>query len=123
MKGEIKFRAWDTDENRWYPHERGEWINICRDGSIVYGYEDGEIFEGDGRFEITQFTGLLDKNGKEIYEGDIVTEGYLEYEVKLMQTDHWTGFKKVTGDSVTDMGKEQSGRLEVIGNIYEGVSK
>lgn len=67
MSREIKFRAWDKRNK--------EMFNVAR-----YDFSDNTVYRqlfGAGVLgedcEILQFTGLIDKNGTEIYEGDIVT--------------------------------------------------
>src|SRR4051812_17759551 len=61
----IKFRAWDKANNKFhYDFD----LTSQFDGRISWNYETTELTD----IELMQFTGLLDKNGKEIYEGDIL---------------------------------------------------
>ena len=60
---EIKFRAWDNKQNKM----RNDGFSIYYDGSIQFA---DSIESKD--FILMQYTGLKDKNGKEIYEGDIL---------------------------------------------------
>lgn len=63
----IKFRAWDEAQQKMVPWE--EWNNLTYYWKFFNGSESSE----DADLTFMQFTGLLDKNGKEIYEGDIIT--------------------------------------------------
>lgn len=131
---EIKFRAW------WLDHcsalENGEYIKSWKlspvhsihfnkgiamlTGGMVKSVRSVPI---DEECILEQFTGLRDKNGREMYEGDIVVAletgitGYLEwFNGRVMWTDgagHWDIVDWDTEDIVEDVLM-----LEVIGNIH-----
>jgi uncharacterized phage protein (TIGR01671 family) len=68
---EIKFRMWSFDDKTMYPHEEiAHFIDLF---DLNRPYEEGDCFS-----EPMQYTGLRDKNGTEIYEGDIIRYEYSE---------------------------------------------
>lgn len=64
MNREIKFRAWDKEFKRMI-----SWDNLADFSPATFEQMCRNHYE---RFQLMQFTGLKDKNGKEIYEGDIL---------------------------------------------------
>lgn len=127
---EIKFRVWDS-ENKNMVYD----VGICADGSntpykIPDGEDDQENYEYYDGAELMQYTGLKDKNGKEIYEGDILKDGWVAPEVfVIVWVDKEARFgEKRAGspyansdDYILDGSILRSTMcpVEVIGNIHE----
>jgi len=108
---EIKFRAWDYQNNSmFYPHEIyfDEGLKNIRALDMMANY----IENGKPRFVLMQYTGLKDKNGKEIYEGDIIKDESDGMITVIKWNNECAGFVNV-------LYVKDSKDIEVIGNIYE----
>jgi len=122
---EIKFRAWNIVHNLIYYKEEGQsnasFFNNCPE-SI---------------YKLMQFTGLKDKNGKEIYEGDVLTWladdinkkaiviwkdcGWCAKRIdkKFNEFEKYIQFSDFIPVEISEDGKDDLFDGEVIGNIYE----
>lgn len=126
-KREIKFRVWNLDRKEWadfgYLDMNG---NFIQEGLEYHNYN----------YKVMQYTGLKDKNGKEIYEGDVVMIqeredgsaqiGIVKWDtaevrffvhVKTSKTDMWYGFDSFNIEEEGVFTDKYD--IRIIGNIYE----
>ena len=134
---EIKFRAKRIDNGEWvfgYGVILGEHYDIKtddeREASIFVNFDkvsglNYQLVEVDPK-TVGQYTGLKDKNGKEIFEGDLVGNFYRDPMFKAFKVEMWEG--KWVFRNKDDEGNlsnwdlfNHCKEIEVIGNVYEGV--
>ncbi|TLF43596.1 YopX family protein [Lacticaseibacillus zeae] len=121
MKREIKFRAYSSHNHKMYPVSNIEW-DI--DGRIWVTADDGKngIELIDEEAHLMQFTGLKDKNGREIYEGDVLDIGLRNQDGKPVVAP--VSYETYAAGYVLDNGgngiwQRLTKDCEVIGNIFE----
>ena len=134
----IKFRVWNTNINRFMREDEkndnymdvttGKLVSNCYS---VHEYGNATEYYNDGSYKLLQFTGLLDKQGVEIYEGDVLkisNISVLRCEFRngcfvLVHSKEFAGVDNLLWGNLGrlyDAGMNDIFELtEVIGNIYE----
>jgi len=129
---EIKFRAWDSG-NKCMIRFDGLWVSMLNRSICFSAVEDdltevgkdlpgsygtGADPEADDAYILMQFTGLHDKNGKEIYEGDILKANYTDSLTVVFENGAFCFVNDINSGS-DRLHQNRTEKLFVIGNIYE----
>lgn len=136
---EFKFRIWDDVEKKMiYPpadDEKEGWM-ISLGGDIYteeWNEEDDctDLVNCDpGYYKFMQYTGVNDKNGKEIYDGDLITWRMDDNRCVLTEVVSWYEAESafvlyqddpLNKDNYMLLGQCNNETIDVVGNIYEGV--
>lgn len=121
----IKFRIWDKI-NKEISHDC-ERFNLKPNCQIV-DYYDGDEDRDKNSYVIQQYTGLKDKNNKEIYEGDFIQYNRrssfdgINFEVKWSENNFGWVFVSKNGDYLVNEYAPEGNRynfIEIVGNIFE----
>ena len=118
-----KFRAWDKFDK------------VMRDVTLLdynqnfVGYSYPVFMKSTMHMELMRSTGLRDMNNREIFEGDIISDGHTSRDIRHHQTLGFytidgNGDEEFFGDTASledfeEVSKYMSENIEIIGNIYE----
>lgn len=123
----IKFRIWDKEYKQWrelpdlYGDYQASAFRTYGNGFEIRHFLSGEAQEKvlSGEIVIQQFTGLIDKNGREIYEGDIFKSGRYKWDaVEFKDAKFVVNLRGARAYDLCELF-DDDGKPEIVGNIFE----
>lgn len=143
-KREIKFRAWDNDRNQFVIFGNGHTLgkgyhlspSFTKQDDDVISLSDKQYYQNHFNLTWLQFTGLRDKNGAEIYEGDLLRypgdpNHFTAYEVFFHDGDANSDFNigyscgrthhqgSICGGPIPSFKPKSVAHMEICGNIFQ----
>lgn len=106
---EIKFRCFEKEKGMW-----GQDSNSAMNLAMFWAF----VADIKGNPNVMQYTGLKDKNGKEIYEGDILQNDW-NHNKFIVEWGEGEYPHQSDADSTVNKWNVKYGGCEIIGNLYE----
>lgn len=135
MKDRFRFRAWNKEEKKMY-YDAQDTYDYMTGNPVIFAESFGCLLSNDEEWEVEQCTGLSDKNGNLIYEGDVVRGekeiGTVKYGKHPRTNSHsielgfyidWEMKHPWRSDICYWTSPENPDCIEIIGNIHEQKDK
>lgn len=122
----LKFRVWDYGQKKWFKEDDQDWLPYYGFswGGEVLVIQTPRAWRVSGDYEVEQFSGVIDTDGVDIYEGDIVDcdgrIGVVEFYdgcFWVFSLDDVVGIKSESSPLISEVGSAVE--LKVLGNIHE----
>ena len=117
---EYKFRVWDTENKEMLKVQELDFEDTFYGGRLSIRTDQYNDYFDIEDMILMQYTGLKDKNGKEIYEGDIIKcSFYPDFIFEIKFTELCWYMRKIPTSEHINLSDVLYEDLEVIGNIYD----